>query len=142
MAQVISGYFDGAMQSVEEIEAMETQGSADEEESELARDGDVSEPKDMPVFVECLTAAIRNVPGVFENVPAAAKVVLESNEVCQALLIDHGNLPAFGDRAAAVKDILASNDAFTMDNDIPAECNELPEDAAILVSYKNTPAGK
>ena len=68
--------------------------------------------------------------------------VLESDEECQALLVDHGNLPVFGDRTAAVKDILASNDAFTMDDDIPAECNELPEDAAMLVSYKNTPASK
>ena len=56
---------------------MEMRGSADKEESKLTRNGDVQEPKDMPVFVECLClpTAIRNVPGVFENVPAAAECI-------------------------------------------------------------------
>ena len=76
--------------------------------------------------------------------PAAAEVVLESDE----------------DELAAAEEMLASYDALAVDDDVAAECNEfqgpaasehLPaeindklaaEDEAMLVSYKDTPAGK
>jgi hypothetical protein len=94
MAQDILGYFDETTGSVEKIEAMKMQGSADEEESK-ARDGDVPDPEDMPALIECLPAAIErffaaiepllkaikhlpaaieNIPEVLKNVPAAAEV--------------------------------------------------------------------
>ena len=178
VARVILGYFDEVTLNVEEIEAMETQGSADKEESELARDGDVPELEDMPALVERLPAVDEQLPtaieraaieDAFQNVPAAAKVVLESDEdelaageemlaSYDTLAVDD-NVPArcnkfpeptaiehlptaIEDKLAAAKEILASNDPFAMGNDIPAECNELPEGEAMLVSYKKTPASK
>ena len=178
VAWVILEYFDEAMLSVEETEAMETQGLSDEEESKLVRDGDVPELKDTPALIERLPAVDEWLPtaikwaaieDAFQNVPAAAEVVLESDEdelaageemlaSYDTLAVDD-NVPAWcnefpgptaiehlptaiEDKLAAAKEILASNDVFAMDDDIPAECNELPEGEAMLVSYKNTPASK
>lgn len=143
-AQRIPGYVDGAMGSAEEIEV---QGSA---ESELARDGDVREPENMPLPNKRLPTAIEDVPGVLRNLPAAAKIALESDEnelaaskdipavynsspECQASFIHHGTLPEFGDGSATVEDMLAT------DNDIPAKYN-FPEHESILMSCKTLPA--
>ena len=113
MARVIPGYFDEATLSVEETEAMETQGSADKEESKLVRDGDVPELVDMPVLVERLPAVDKRLPtaieqaaikDAFQNVPAAAKVVLESDE----------------DELVAGKEMLASYDTLAVDDNVPA----------------------
>src|SRR6202522_152248 len=152
----ILGYFDEAMGSVEDIEAIEMQGSA---ESELARDKDVREPKNMPVPDEHLPTAIEDVPGVLGNVPAAPEIALESDEnelavskdipavynsspECQASFVHHGKLPAFEDKQAAVKDILASDDTLATDNGIPAEYNNFPEHESIPMSCKIPPADK
>src|ERR1700678_4014225 len=81
--------------------AIEMQGSADEQ-NELERDGNVLEPKDIQAPVERLPAPI-------ENVPAAAKVAIES---------DNGALAI---------------------NDIPAVYNNAPEREDMLIDYKMPP---
>ena len=121
----------------------------------------------MPVPDECLSTAIKdipgvlaNVPGVLANVPAAAEIALESDEdklaasediptvynsspEHQTSLIRRGKLPVFGDKSAAVEDMLASNNTLAMDDDdLPAECDEFPEHESMSVSYKNTPGSR
>src|SRR5271168_4293111 len=81
--------------------AIEMQGSADEE-NELERDGNVLEPKDIQAPVERLPAPI-------ENVPAAAKVAIESDDGTLAI------------------------------NDIPAVYNNAPEREDMLIDYKMPP---
>jgi hypothetical protein len=114
VAQEILGYFNGTTGSVEEIEAMEMQGSADKEESKSARDGDILEPEDMPVPIKHPPAAIEDVPGLLKNVSG----LLEN-------------------ASAAVKVALESGDyALAMKSDIPATYNNAPGHDDISIDYK------